>query len=65
MKEEVSKEIHDALTKLGFKKDGRYYRKDGDSIKVYPHTELSEIFRQLIQFGDTQRSWKIKNALNL
>lgn len=63
--EGIKPEIHNSLVKCGFKKDGKYYRKDGDSIKVSPNYELDEIFKQLIRFGDTQRSWKIHNALNL
>lgn len=65
MKKEVSKEINDALVELGFTKDGKYYRKDNQSIKVYPHTELSEIFRQLIAFGVTKKVWEFKSVMQI
>jgi hypothetical protein len=57
------KEIKSALINIGFEDDGRCFRKNGDSIKVYSDDTLEKIFERLIKFSATQKVWEIKRAL--
>lgn len=46
-------------------KNAKYFRKDNHSIKVYPHIELAEIFKQLITFGITIKVWGFKGVIQI
>jgi hypothetical protein len=59
------KEIKSALIIIGFEEDGRYFRKNGDSIKVYDDDTLDKIFERLIKFSATQKIWEIKRVLDV
>ena len=65
MKLDVPKNINDALLALGFVKDGKYYRKDNQSIKVYKDSKLEDVFKQLINFGITQKVWEFKSVMQI
>lgn len=56
-------EIQKALIELGFTRAGKYYKKDGLNIIVYDSTTLTEIFKKLIQWGRTQKTWEVKRVL--
>jgi len=64
-KENRIKEIKSALIIIGFVEDGRYFRKNGDSIKVYNDDSLDKIFERLIKFSATQKIWEIKRVLDI
>jgi len=59
--------IHEALIELGFEpnKDNDRYKKDNLSIKVYPSDSLSDVFKSLMKFSETQKIWEIKRALQI
>jgi hypothetical protein len=59
------KEIKSALISIGFEEDGRYFKKNGDSIKVYDDDSLDKIFERLIKFSATQKIWEIKRVLDV
>jgi hypothetical protein len=59
------KEIKSALVSIGFEEDGRYFRKNGDSIKVYDDDTLDKVFERLIKFSATQKIWEIKRVLEV
>jgi hypothetical protein len=59
------KEIKSALIIIGFEEDGRYFRRNGDSIKVYDDDTLDKIFERLIKFSANQKIWEIKRVLDV
>lgn len=61
----MNEEIKKALIELGFKQDGKYFKKDGNNIKIYDDTGLKEIFRKLIEFGKTAKVWEYKRVMQI
>lgn len=59
------KKISEALVEAGFKKNGKYFERDGLSIKIYPDTTLTPVFKQLIDFGKTMKIWEIKKVIEI
>ena len=61
----MQNQIHEALIKLGFEKQGNSYKKDGYPIVVYENSTLESIFKELIKFGSTQKVWEIKRVMEI
>ncbi len=61
----MNQEIHKALLELGFKKEGNYYKKGGNHIKVYEDTTLKEVFEKLMRYSETIKIWEIKKVLQI
>ena len=61
----MNKQIQEALIKSGFTKDGNYYSKNGQKIKVRKTATLSEVFKKLISLGKTEKVWEIQNVLKI
>lgn len=59
------KEIKQSLINIGFQEDGKYFRKDGDYIKIYEDDKLTDVFKRLISHGKTQKLWEIRNVLGV
>lgn len=59
------KDIKSALVAIGFEEDGKYFRKNGDSIKIYESDRLENVFSRLIKYATTQKIWEIKRVLEI
>ena len=58
-------EIKRALFNLGFDEERRYFRKGGNTIKVYESDKLEDVFKRLISFGETNKLWEIQRVLGI
>lgn len=58
-------EIKRALFNLGFDEERGYFRKGGNTIKVYESDKLEDVFKRLISFGETNKLWEIQRVLGI
>ena len=61
----MQEEIHKALTALKFVKEGKYYKKSGNWIKVYEDDSLEDVFKKLMKYSETMKVWEIKRVLQI
>lgn len=61
----MKQEIENALIEAGFKKEGSYFRKKGDSIQISENETISTMFVKLIKHGMQLKCWEVQGVIGI